>query len=172
MAERKGSRPSKRGKSRNPASGIAARGYTWAPFHEGNLAALRHGAYSPRIVAPLADELARWLLQQRADLEEFAFSVSAWARAETLCAILVHAIGDPVDERGEPRERLLKEWRAAERRAAEERIRLGLDPTAAARLTRERADAVRGVIDLEAIRERGRAALKARGLLRGGEDAS
>jgi hypothetical protein len=42
------------------------------------------------------------------------------------------------------------------------RERLGLDPKSEAELARGQAEAARSVVDLDALRERGRAALKAR----------
>jgi hypothetical protein len=105
----------------------------------------------------------------------YRFALSAWARAETRVALLelfldvqgvVHTSGD---EKGEPRHRLLTELRAEERRAAEERRNLGLDPVSHARLERERAEAIRGHVDVEAIRARGRKSLRARRALESAE---
>ena len=41
------------------AEGAPARHYTWPPFVEGNEVATTHGAWSPRLVAPVAVELER-----------------------------------------------------------------------------------------------------------------
>jgi hypothetical protein len=45
-----------------------------------------------------------------------------------------------------------------ENQAASSRAILGLDPVSEARLAKERADATRGAVDLERLRERGREA--------------
>jgi hypothetical protein len=162
-------------KLRKPASGVPARGYSWGPFREGEPGArLVTGYRSKHTIAKLSRTLAARLMRERPDLEPFAFAVSAWARWETLARVCEAALDHlgPLDENGQPRERLLKEYRAADRRAAEERIRLGLDPRSAAALARERVEAARGVIDLDAIRERGREALTQRQAIGGGGDAS
>lgn len=39
-------------------AGTPARGYSWEQFKEGNVAAVRHGAYSPALIEPRAKELA------------------------------------------------------------------------------------------------------------------
>lgn len=153
--------------------GGPARGYSWAPFEAGNTIRLVHGAYSPRTIAPLADELAAGLLAERPDLRAFALAVAAWARAETIAAML-HLFLDErgvTDDDGEPRERILRELRAHERLAGEHRARLGLDPRSSVALARERLEAVRDAIDVEAVQARGVAALGRRGLLAvGGDD--
>src|SRR5262249_31579028 len=108
-------------------------------------------------------ELAEWLAGEYPDLghDRYRFSVLAWARAETISALLVHYLDDIslVDEAGEVRDRLLQSLRAAERRAAEGRENLGLDPVAHAALEKRRAEAVRETADLDAIRAAGRQSL-------------
>jgi hypothetical protein len=56
-----------------------------------------------------------------------------------------------------------KELRGFERAAADARSRLGLDPTSEAKLRLTQAAAAAQVVDLDAIRARGRAALEGRG---------
>ena len=95
--------------------------------------------------------------------EHFAPAVRAWARAEAA----VELVGEWLSEYG-----LLdldgKPWPAVEtmlkfeRRASEERSRLGLDPTSRAKLERDAADAARGRFDLEGLVTEGRKALAAR----------
>jgi hypothetical protein len=135
-----------------------ARRYTWAPTGPGNLLALKHGAYSPRIIGPLAEELIERVLENRPELSVFPFALGAWARAETRVALLTLYLdaGEIVDESGEPRERLLRELRAEERRAAEERRELGLSPSAYWRLQRETAEAGKGSFDLGKLLDAGR----------------
>jgi hypothetical protein len=137
----------------------AARGYSWAPFERGNQVALRHGAHGARVYEPLAAELVAALLEARPDLESYPEAVGAWGRAEARCALLSEWVAERglVGPDGEPVPGL--RWLVTfERQAAEFRATLGLDPAAEARLAKERADATRGVVDLERLRERGREA--------------
>ena len=139
---------------------------TRPPFEPGNFMAVKSGVNSERIVSRYAGELAEWLVAEHRDLADprYRFAVNAWARAETVAALLVRYLDsiDLVDAEGEVRDRLLSALRAAERRAAEERRNLGLDPSSHARLGRERAEAVKGAAGLEALVARGRRGIEAR----------
>lgn len=120
------------------------------PYEPGNLAALKHGAYSPRKVDPVAVEI----------LEATAATVTwwrpadmpaawAWARAEAQVQILTEylavageASGDGVGDLDEDRVKaayLL--LHRAETRANSLRSKLGLDPLSRARLGRDVAAA-------------------------------
>ncbi|HEX2575710.1 MAG TPA: hypothetical protein VHK88_05130 [Aquihabitans sp.] len=139
-----------------------ARGYSWPPFRKNNLAGRRSGVHSLRIVDPLAAELAAALLVDRADLAAFPEALAAWARAEARCLLLAeHQAGEGLfDNDGSVRGgRYVAQF---ERLAADMRTRLGLDPRAEAELARSRAEAVAGLVDLDAVRERGREALERR----------
>jgi hypothetical protein len=142
-------------------AGEPARGYSWKPFAEGHSVSTRHGAWSERRVSPLAQELVAGLLADRPDLERFPETVCAWARAEARCLMFdAYLISDKPDS-----ERALKTARyvnAFERLAIELRARLGLDPRSEAELARDRAQASRELVNLDAIRERGRVALAER----------
>jgi hypothetical protein len=140
--------------------GAPARGYSWPPFESGNTAAVRHGAFSTRFVDATAEELRPHLLEVAPWLDHPAFgaAVDAWIRSEARIALLAeHAerIG-LIDDRGEPRESLLKWLHAAERLAAEHRARLGLDPTSRVRLERDRSTAALNAVDVASELERGR----------------
>lgn len=153
--------------ARGSGRGGAARGYSWPPFEEGNTASLRHGARSPRVYEPVAEELAAGLLADRPDLEAFPEAVGSWAEAEARAVLLrTHLSRSDVgmfDGDGEPREGMLRWLDRFERRADAMRQRLGLDPRSAAELARERADAGRSQVDLDAVRQRGREALAGSG---------
>lgn len=153
-------------------SGVPARGYSWPPFtgadgdNPGWLASLRHGAHSQRVIDPLAEELAARLVEEAPELGafRFRFCLGAWARAEARAAVLglfLDATG-LVDSAGEPRERLLRELRAEERRAAEERRELGLSPGSYARLQKELSEAARARVDVEKLVAEGRKIVEAR----------
>jgi hypothetical protein len=130
-------------------------------FKVGNTAAERHGAAGN--VDPVAQQLAEDLLADRPDLERFPEAVRAWARAETRCLLLEQWFLDRgligSDGKATASERLLA---SSERLAMQLRERLGLDPRSEADLANAQADAARNVVDLDALRARGRAALARR----------
>lgn len=63
-----------------------ARGYKWADFESNNLAALVHGAHSPRVLSPLAEALQEMLLDQHPVLADLRYRPTVhrycWAEAE------------------------------------------------------------------------------------------
>jgi hypothetical protein len=145
-----------------------ARGYAWETFQRGHFLSIRHGAYSQRVIAPLAEQLIEDLLVDAPDLAapRYRHAVSAWARAETRCALLTfwadqREIVDPEDG-AEPRSRLLKELRSAESEAARMRSALGLDPTSHARLVLERAEARLAEWDISEVVAAGRSVIEAK----------
>lgn len=150
-----------------PARGTGRR----PPFEEGNAAALAHGAYSPRIVDPVAEELLDAVLGQDATAHlgapQYAPALAAWARAEARIVVLERWLAEHaaqagvLDAEGEllPAVKLLER---VERRAESLRSRLGLDPKSEADLTRSRADASRSIADLDGLRQRGREVLEQR----------
>lgn len=117
------------------------RGYSWAPLQPGHTLTLRHGAYSPRKVDPLARELVE---QVAGDLDYLAADPSyrpalwAWARAEARVQLLSEYIDEhgPLEADGTPRP-ALDALHRFERLASEARARLGLDPLSRARLGRD-----------------------------------
>jgi hypothetical protein len=139
------------------------RRYRWPQFTKDNEMAVRHGATVDRIVDPVAEQFVEGLLERRPDLVKFPEALHAWGRAEARCLLLEswfveHGL---LDAKGKPTasESLLS---SSERLAMQLRERLGLDPKSEAELARGQAEAARSVVDLDALRERGRAALKAR----------
>jgi hypothetical protein len=126
------------GPGRGPGHG-PARG-EWPPFTPGNLAAARHGSYSPRIVDPLARELVERVLSEVAYLAEpsYATAVWAWARAEARVALLTEYVEREglLDRKGNPRP-ALNALTEQERLATLHRQRLGLDPLSRVRLGRD-----------------------------------
>jgi hypothetical protein len=144
-------------------SETGARGYKWRQFERGNLERMTHGAGVPMIVDPIADELIAGLRERRPDLEAYPEALAAWGRAESRCLLLAAWFGERglLDGEGQPTAsaQLLNQ---SERLASEMRGRLGIDPASEAALARGQADAARSVVDLDALRARGREALKAR----------
>jgi hypothetical protein len=138
------------------------RNYTWPSFERNNLMSVTHGAGSRRIVSRLASELVDWALAEFPDLaaRRYRFSLAAWARAESVVGLLVAYLDDvDVVDGGAPREGLLAQLRTFERRANEERSRLGLSPSDHARLEARRMEAVAGAASLDGIRAAGRGVL-------------
>lgn len=121
-------------------SGRPARGYSWPPFQPGHTLTMRHGAYSPRRVDPLATTLVEAVMEATPYLGEASYAPAlwAWARAEARVQLLTEWLDDHglLDDDGRPRgaaDLLVR----CERLAAESRARLGLDPLSRARLGRD-----------------------------------
>lgn len=152
--------------SKGTGHGGEKRGYSWAPAEPGNTLAVQHGSRSPRMVDPIAAEIAEQLLSLDSvaylRAPEYAPAVLAWARVEAQIELLTAFITeqggveqmltahgeDITDEHGEPgalrrvtrSRRIQSAWSAldkTEARAATLRARLGLDPLSRARLGRD-----------------------------------
>lgn len=119
---------------------LPARGYSWPPFQPGNQIGLRHGAFSPRRLEPLADELLERAIGSESYLAEpdYRPALEAWARAEARCILVAEWLAENgiLDGRGRPRPAADYAIRL-ERLASEHRARLGLDPLSRARLGRD-----------------------------------
>lgn len=119
--------------------GEPARGYSWAPFEPGNTVSLRHGAYSPRSISPVAGGLVAELVGQAPWLARpaFAAEVQAWAWAEAEVVLLRRHMDEVglLDAEGEPLG-FTEELHRAETRAAKRRADLGLSPRAWAQMLR------------------------------------
>ncbi len=132
------------------------RNYKWPDATDGNWLALRHGAYSPRKVDPLAEELVTLAIETVGYLDDpsYSFSLWAWARAEARVQLLTEYLAKLADEDVSPTDEVAMraddsrlKW---ERRASDERDRLGLNPTARARLEQALSSATRNVVDIGA----------------------
>jgi hypothetical protein len=127
---------------------LPARRYSRAPFRPGNNAALRHGAWSPRRVEPLAAEYVETAVERANWLRDCDVpAVWAWARTEARVQLLSEWLadrgGDLDDEGGvRPAAALFDRLEA---RAESLRARLGFDPLSRARLGR---DTVANELDL------------------------
>ena len=151
------------------ASGIPAGGVGKGPAHPGDRPPgriPRHGAASPRVYGPLADQLAAELLSARPDLDadEFSATVAAWAESEAR-ALLIRAYADEHPEidpdTGEPA-RFVGYADRIETRAAKLRRELGITPSSAATLAKTRAEAAITSVDLASLAAAGRQALDSR----------
>lgn len=116
-----------------PASGRPAE-----PYEPGNTAAVKHGAHSPGIVDTLAAEYAQAAVDAAPylALARFAFALTAWARAEARCELLSRYLDSHgiQNNRGTPRQSVLRVLATSERAAAHGRDALGLSPESAARI--------------------------------------
>jgi len=120
--------------------GEPARGYSWKKAEAGNTLTQRHGAFSDRVVDPVARELAKVVLAQVSYLSDPSYepAVWAWARAEAQVLVLTAYLDEHgmLDENGNPRP-ALSAFKDAENRASRARQRLGLDPLSRAQLGRD-----------------------------------
>jgi hypothetical protein len=148
------------GPAAGPGHGGPARGYSWPPFRPGNLAALRHGARSPRILAPIADQLAAGLAHVApwTSAALFQGAVASWSWAEAQAVVLrayldEHGLVDD-DDQPRPATGMLER---VEARLAGLRGQLGLTPVALGKLlaTLSQVDGDRGAEGLEALRRAG-----------------
>lgn len=126
-----------------PAPGKGpARGYSWAPFTEGNSISTRHGAYSPRLVGERAELVRADLLRSRPDLAD---DPEALLPLELYCRAvareeLSHEGIERMAANGPISTRLLEAASAAARVARELGDALGVGPRAAAELHQIRAE--------------------------------
>ncbi len=148
-----------------------ARGYTWPPFEDGNTAALTHGAWSPRTVQPIADEVFAHFVAVAPWVTSPAFEGTvrslAWAEAQARLLradIDAHGI---YDDEGEERA-AVRTLDRIEGRLAKLRDQLGLTPAALGKLLATAATVAAATGDaasVEALQAEGRALLDARGVL-------
>jgi hypothetical protein len=121
---------------------------------------LKHGATSPRVLQPVADQLAAGLgeVAPWTSAPVFAGSVASWAWAEAQGYLLRQWLDEHglVDDEGQPRPaaRMLEQ---VEGRLAGLRGQLGLTPLALGKLlaTLSQVDSERGQEGLEALRAAG-----------------
>jgi len=134
------------------------------PFTDGNLAALRSGYRSPRIVGEVAERIADDLLAAVPIAGAYPEELASVATLEAVLALMradVSARGIHNAD-GSLRGAFLDRLFAAERQAAKARDRLGLSPMSEASIARERAVATTLAVDLHEIARRGQVALDAR----------
>lgn len=142
-----------------PATGKGdARGYSWPPFQPGHTVSMKHGAWSPRRVEPLALELVEATIEAAtatgtttsylAD-PSYRPALYAWARCEAQIQLLTEWLmakadetnaGGAIDPDGEIRPAAALLTRL-EGQALKHRAQLGLDPLSRARLKRDSAAA-------------------------------
>jgi hypothetical protein len=136
------------------------------PFTPGHTLSVKSGAYSDRFLEPRADAVLARLAEQAPEWIRTvdAHAVRAWAFVEARCELLREYVqGLPLtqpDGRPWPAAEDLLRW---EKRAAEARSRLGLDPTSRARLQRDTGAAVAAAAGVAALAERGREAVERAG---------
>ncbi len=140
--------------------------WTLAPYQPGNTEALRHGAYSPRLVDPIAADLVDRMLSD-ADLgylqaAAYRPALWAWARAEAKVQLLEEYLGGRVGDLSRSRvTAAYRELHRAETRANSLRAQLGLTPLARARLGKDvaqarQADAAAVMAELHRLEQQGR----------------
>lgn len=125
---------------RLPGSQGPARGYTWEPFKAANFAAKRHGAYSDRVIVPIAAQIANDLLAELPYLQDPTYREALLDYARTVARVEV--LEKWLDENGEIRDDgsvapaaiyLIR----VRGHAAAAASRLGLDPLSRAKLGKD-----------------------------------
>jgi hypothetical protein len=137
-----------------------ARGYSWEPFKPGNFAGVRHGARSPRIVSPIAEELTEEIRKAAPWLKRDAFAPAvqslAWVQAQLyLLRGFVDEHG-PLTEDGEVRH-VMHLMGQLERQGARLMAECGMTPASQANLLSTLAGVLgqAGGDALKALREEG-----------------
>lgn len=112
----------------------------WRDAEPGNTIAQKHGAFSPRVVDPVAASLVENVVELVPYLGDPSYepAVWAWGRAEARVQVLAAWLDEngPLDEAGDPRPALAALLQF-ERLAMNHRTRLGLDPLSRAALGRD-----------------------------------
>ena len=118
-----------------------ARHYSWPPFEPGNLVAVRHGAFSARLVSARANEVRQLLLVRYPYLADDAFieAIERYARAEARALMLHDYIVETVEQEGVL---AVKPYLWSERRGADQLAQkcgqdCGLDATGHSRIARD-----------------------------------
>jgi hypothetical protein len=131
------------------------------PFEEGNDAARKHGARSPRLLSPIADDLKAELARVApwTAMEQFRLDVEAWAWAEASCRLYREwfDVNGVIDDEGQvPAAHAM--WQRSEATAREARVRLGVSPSAWAKLlsTLGSSDGEAAVRAIESLKKVGR----------------
>jgi hypothetical protein len=144
---------------------VPARGYSWPPFAPGHELSLKHGAASPRMVRPIADQLAAELAEVApwAAAPQFAAARAGWARVEAQLVLLHRYLDEHglLDDAGEPRPAAT--WAAKlEGRAQSLRAELGLSPASMAKLLGDLSRTSASGDGVDALKAAGRALLEGR----------
>lgn len=154
-----------------------ARGYSWEPFGPGNVAAVRSGAFSRRLVSERAAQLHAELMERCPWLVETdAVTVDSLCRARARLLMLDEHISKLVEEGGVAAVRpyLWSEASRAEANVAKFEADLGLSPAGRGRLARDLGQAAyfgeKANTDLAALGHRGRKVSKLRALPKAATD--
>ena len=116
------------------------------PFEPGNVLAIKHGAYSPRVVTPIAEEILTLLLgdDDVRFLRGAAMRPELWRYAHRQARVeLLRAALDEHSEDCTACEKCIsleERWQRADAEASKSAMRLGLDPLARAQIMRELPD--------------------------------
>lgn len=118
-----------------------ARGYSWPPFEDGNLVAVRHGANSPRLVTEKAQTVRAMLLARYEYLADDAFveALERYCRVEARALMLNQYCMTKAAEEGVEKvpPTLWTECTRADALAQKCAQDCGLDPTGHARIARD-----------------------------------
>ncbi|GAB38504.1 MULTISPECIES: hypothetical protein [Gordonia] len=125
-----------------PASGLPARNYSWEPFVANNTKSLKHGAYSERVITPMAAQIGNDLVEAHPHLREFKEATLEYARVDAQVECLQMWVDEhgELDDAGQPTGAtvLLLRTRKHLLNLAD---RLGITPLARARLGKDTTSA-------------------------------
>ena len=150
-----------------------ARDYSWAPFEKDNLVAVRHGAFSNRLVGEKASEVRELLFERYPYLAEETFveALQRYCRAEARAVMLHNYVVEKAETEGVDAvpAYLWAEARGADANAARFGQDCGLDPTGHARISRDLglAQNVRvqqAALQVERLQAEGRRVAERRGI--------
>jgi hypothetical protein len=146
--------------------GLPARGYSWAPFQDGNTAALVHGGQSPRVIEAVARIVRDDVIEQAPWIVEpiFGDALARYCRAEARARLLSDHIFAVADAHGAGKvpQRLWESAVASDNAASKAAAELGVTPLARARLAALTTSAETGQASLETLRARGAEIIRAR----------
>lgn len=130
-------------------SGGPAHKYSWPPFEADNTKAVKHGAYSKRIIDPMAAKIGNELVESYPHLRDFLEATLEYARVDAQVERLQMWVNEhgELDDEGEPTSAniLLLRTRTHLLNLAD---RLGLTPLARAKLGRDVAATERDLVTM------------------------
>ena len=132
------------------------------PTQTGDRLALKHGAYSPASVNPIAYQLAADVLERRPDLLRYPEALERWADLEAKVRLLSTFVDEKGFFAGARPTAAINLFIKLENSARRARQELGLSPLAEVQLEKLKRETVAVDQSLDELRERGRQAMNNR----------
>jgi hypothetical protein len=120
------------------------------PYEDGNEAALKHGARSPRRVEAIAKRVNDELLERFPIVADYPETLTALARVEGITRLMFADLASNglFDRKGQFKASLIARYFTAENTGAKLRASLGMTPASEAEVARDRAAAASSTIDV------------------------